>query len=609
MQRLKKYRYAAILLLAGALAGIAMLGFDKPDVKASPGGFNLGGWAWSETIGWISMNFENCDKDRNGISDGTPASCPAAGTTMASYGVNVDSSGNLSGWAWSSWIGWISFNLAETGSCPEAPCQAHFDRDTGEVEGFARAMAGAGPNTGGWDGWIRLAGVADDSSPYQVSVGGCSWNGWAWGDDPVGWIHFRGTTPSGAQYGVQGDTNSPACRTGALGAPTVSITANGSDAPDPIIRGETVTIEWTSADADTCTGTNFDTGDATEGSVEDTPLQTTPYAITCEGSGGVTPDSVEVQVINPELSVALSANPNPSNTEQEVTLTAEVEGSEIGDINYSFWWNCSDPATSVSDAIAVCGNPVSPSVGAKFDGVSDTAQTAPHTYSDRGDYVAKVIVERGDAPPAEDRIDISIESNELFIESCSVSEDLVQLNDDVTWSAIVEGGRPSYTFDWEGDAPLNQAQYNGVNKNPVTVQYGSDGTKTGSVTVTDGLGANTSATCGSVEVAPTSMLFRANPAVINPGERSQLEWLLTGYSQGRDSCVIKNDTGTIIHTLSGGERKDENDWDNAESFRVTPTQTTTYTLTCRDDATGNTFSKSATVNLAKAPKFQEIKPE
>ena len=53
---------------------------------------NLEGWAWSSTIGWISMSCENT------------STCGAS-----DYGVDIDTSNNLSGYAWSENIGWIKF--------------------------------------------------------------------------------------------------------------------------------------------------------------------------------------------------------------------------------------------------------------------------------------------------------------------------------------------------------------------------------------------------------------------------------------------------------------------------------------------------------------------
>ncbi len=60
----------------------------------------LSGYAWNDTIGWISMN----------CSD--PGIC-----ATSNYSVTIDASGNFSGWAWNENVGWISFNCSNTSSC------------------------------------------------------------------------------------------------------------------------------------------------------------------------------------------------------------------------------------------------------------------------------------------------------------------------------------------------------------------------------------------------------------------------------------------------------------------------------------------------------------
>ena len=55
---------------------------------------NLSGWAWSENIGWISFN-------------------STTGGGGVNYGVTVASNGRLSGYAWSENIGWITFNQVD----------------------------------------------------------------------------------------------------------------------------------------------------------------------------------------------------------------------------------------------------------------------------------------------------------------------------------------------------------------------------------------------------------------------------------------------------------------------------------------------------------------
>ncbi len=132
---------------------------------------NVSGWAWSSGIGWISFNSTNHQ------------------SPSIDYGVHIDpDSGDMSGYAWTETIGWINFNGAS------------YDVDTKSFSGRARACAvfengcsgDLKPDSqrGGWDGWISLSG-----SNYQVSLDGspdpAEFKGWAWGDQVVGWISFN----------------------------------------------------------------------------------------------------------------------------------------------------------------------------------------------------------------------------------------------------------------------------------------------------------------------------------------------------------------------------------------------------------------------------------
>ncbi len=172
---------------------------------------NVSGFAWSETIGWISFNSSNCDSDNNGTTDtGNFAQCPT-GLSVSSYGVNIDTgNGNLSGQAWSDTVGWISFDESDLSGCPQSPCKAkvsspgQIGKSDVDIEGWARACAGSvngdctgGDRTDGWDGWIRLD-HGQSSEVYMDTAG--DWHGWAWGDNVVGWISFNG-----ADGGAGGD--------------------------------------------------------------------------------------------------------------------------------------------------------------------------------------------------------------------------------------------------------------------------------------------------------------------------------------------------------------------------------------------------------------------
>jgi hypothetical protein len=187
---MKKTVFSTILVASFFLAGF---------VAASEGD-NLSNYAWSENIGWISFNCTN-----------------GGGCAVSDYGVNIDpNSGEFSGEAWSENIGWISFNKTETGAPPAAPYQeaeldyiAKIDLASGEVTGWARALSFGG----GWDGWIKLRG---DSYGVTADTGTGAFSGWAWSDMVIGWISM-----SGSNYGVVVDPsvfNDPPDRPTKVGA-------------------------------------------------------------------------------------------------------------------------------------------------------------------------------------------------------------------------------------------------------------------------------------------------------------------------------------------------------------------------------------------------------
>ena len=138
---------------------------------------NVSGYAWSENIGWISFN-------------------NTTGGGSTNYGVNLDTTtGKFSGYAWSENIGWISFNSGDLSCCPSGACEAKLDLNTYEVSGWARALSPVGnSNAGGWNGWMHLRGAS-----YGVSIDKNTgeFHDWAWGGGDndkkavIGWISFN----------------------------------------------------------------------------------------------------------------------------------------------------------------------------------------------------------------------------------------------------------------------------------------------------------------------------------------------------------------------------------------------------------------------------------
>lgn len=181
--------WSYVITITGSTVGLAdqPVSFNLEIIGASESG-NLEGFAWSDTVGWISFSSKDCDTDNDGTFEGNsedggpaPAGCPSSGAAFT-YSVQIDiDSDILSGYAWSDKIGWISFESASIAGCPSGTCDPRLD--VNEFKGWARACSvfqNSNPvdngcsgalklpeKTGGWDGWISL-----NESDCDVQGGG-----------------------------------------------------------------------------------------------------------------------------------------------------------------------------------------------------------------------------------------------------------------------------------------------------------------------------------------------------------------------------------------------------------------------------------------------------
>ncbi len=159
-------QFAGLVLVLGMVVS-SLFSLQAPSVQGqTEGETTLSGYAWSSNIGWINFRGNN-------------------------YGVTIYPSGFFSGYAWSSNIGWINF--APSGTFPASPNHAaKLDPSTGQVTGWARALAPHQSGISGWDGWIKLAG----NNYGVVRVAGLPgmpdhFRGYAWGDDVLGWMDWE----------------------------------------------------------------------------------------------------------------------------------------------------------------------------------------------------------------------------------------------------------------------------------------------------------------------------------------------------------------------------------------------------------------------------------
>lgn len=291
----KTFTYITYVLCAFSLVAIAVVtslaSTPTRIAHAQSSTAGLTGWAWSSNIGWISFSGTAADGSAYGVSMNTttPTSAP------------------LSGYAWSDHIGWISFNVPAVG-CPQTDsqdltCPPIVNMTTGIVTGWARVLTLADdPNDG--DGWIELSGtnhVSNLNATYSPTTetynSGVTYNnatgaffGNAWGSDDVGWLSFNvGVQTSGSgvcvsNCGGNNNENNP---------PAVSISAN----PNPVTAGQTTTLSWSATNNPTSgTGCTMavSPSDTPSGYVASTSLGTvsgainspTTYSLTCTNIAG-----------------------------------------------------------------------------------------------------------------------------------------------------------------------------------------------------------------------------------------------------------------------------------------------------------------------------------
>ena len=202
--KLKIWKINFVIILAIILVSSTVVFYElKKEIKIvqAGAGHNVLGFAWSENIGWISFNSGNCDTDSNGFvdTDATVLGCGGDNSTDVAfdYGVNVLATGNFSGYAWSSSVGWISFQEDDAydygfnSDCPGActgggdNCTACYNSTDNNVYGWAKILEF------GDDGWLKMNGTWSDG----VNLSNNDFSGWAWNDDNnnagIGWVSFN----------------------------------------------------------------------------------------------------------------------------------------------------------------------------------------------------------------------------------------------------------------------------------------------------------------------------------------------------------------------------------------------------------------------------------
>ena len=318
-----KKRYFSLVIFTSFFL-LTLLGFSSNVSAATTG--KLSGYAWSSNIGWIDF--------------GTGALRGVGG------GVNINADGTISGvngkgYAWSSNIGWIQFGELSDFPSGKSTVRANAKLVNEKFTGWARAVSAIG-RTDGWDGWISLSGKASDDSNYGPQINNGLVSNYAYGSDVVGWINFNpkanpdGTsiTPSIPNCAINCGVTAPVTNQ----TPTASLEINGSPSASIAVNSSAI-LTWTSANATSCSlsGGFVANNLLTSGSQNVGPYgsaQALVYTLNCTNDTNTATDSVTLNVTN-SISAACSAS--PSNAQVNKTITWSVSPSKEDPKNSYLW--------------------------------------------------------------------------------------------------------------------------------------------------------------------------------------------------------------------------------------------------------------------------------
>lgn len=166
-------------------------------------GQKLLGWAWSDNLGWISLNKQTCEHLHETVP---PATCGPQGID---YYVQASENDQVLGWAWADTAGWVCFGTTCTGTPPAGNIAVTIltdDPEAPSVNGWAK-ITSQGDN-----GWVSLnCSNASEctTSNYAVHLTNATFNGeqrrtlsgWGWNggdsnandeaDFGFGWMQFN----------------------------------------------------------------------------------------------------------------------------------------------------------------------------------------------------------------------------------------------------------------------------------------------------------------------------------------------------------------------------------------------------------------------------------
>ncbi len=318
-------------------------------------------------------------------------------------------------------------------------------------------------------------------------------------------------------------------------APSTTPTLTLSASPTSITSGSSSTLTWSSTNATSCTASGAWSGtQSTSGTSTVSPTATSTYTLNCTGAGGSVSKSATVTVTTPAPTVSLSASPASINSGASSTLT----------------WSSTN-ATSCTASGDWSGSKAT-------SGTLSVTPTADATYT---------LDCTGAGGSASKSASVTVLIPPTLTLSASPASVLKGASSTLTWSST-NATSCTASGAWSGT-------------------QSTSGTSTVSPTATSTYTLNCTGAGGSVSKSATvtvtttsaaTVNLSASPLSISAGQSSTLNWSSANVS----SCVAsKGWTGAQA---------------NSGTLVVTPSATTTYTLTCTD-AAGKAIAKSVTVSI------------
>ncbi len=181
--KLKTWLITFLMFTIAAIASSLIVyfefgGFKQIKITEASSSDNVSGWAWNSNIGWISFNCtdKTCANDRNRPC-AVDADCVAVGgvcndvCSASNYGVNIDlASGNFSGYAWSNNIGWIYFG-------PDANLPGYGLTQASDAPEVPKIWAHYDRATGLVTGWAKILTLGDNGWLKMSDDNNSNWSG------------------------------------------------------------------------------------------------------------------------------------------------------------------------------------------------------------------------------------------------------------------------------------------------------------------------------------------------------------------------------------------------------------------------------------------------